>query len=378
MSNRKIKLSFICAVWNEINRAPSELEKLVKQLQTQDLLNISEIIIIDNFSQDGTREWAKSQKGEYIKVILNPKNIGKGGSIKKGIYNSKGEFGIIYDLDAEYSAIDAIMGAKIIERSKSSIVLASRTLDGRADYVYLQNYLGVRLITELINLIYNARLSDTATGLKIIDLKFYKKERIVFSGFNVDFELVCLALNKNKVIKEFNGKYFPRSKKEGKKIKAFKDGISSVLAIIRTAIKIDKQQSIPKNMINYFVNQSAFTYFRVGFISSIIDIIIFLIILNYLYLGVIFANLISFSFAFTLNIFLGIDNVFCKNSRFDSNQAFNLLLITSLFGLFINTSIIIILMNFFTSNLLIKILAIFPTFIWNYFIRRFYIFKKIT
>ena len=59
------------------------------------------------------------------------------------------------------------------------------------------------------------------------------------------------------------------------------------------SIKIDKKQSIPRNMINYFLNNSAFKYFRVGFISTIIDIIIFLIILNYFHLGVIFSNLIS-------------------------------------------------------------------------------------
>ena len=182
MSNRSIKISFICAVWNEFKRAPNELKKLINELKSKDILDIAEIIIIDNFSKDGTREWALGQENEFIKVILNEKNIGKGGSIKKAISYAKGKIGIIYDLDAEYLASDAIEGIKLIRKNRAAIVLASRTLDGRAEYVYLQNYLGVRLITELINFLYNKRLSDTATGLKILDLNFYKNERIILNG----------------------------------------------------------------------------------------------------------------------------------------------------------------------------------------------------
>ena len=377
MSSRNIKVSFICAVWNEINRAPVELDKLVSTLRSNKLLDTSEIIIIDNLSTDGTREWAKRQNQEFIKVILNSKNIGKGGSIKKGILESKASIGVIYDLDAEYVAIDAIEGVEVLKASNSAIVLASRTLDGRADYVYLQNYLGVRLITELINFLYNKRLSDTATGLKILDLSFYKSERIIFNGFNVDFELVCLALNKNKLVKEFNGQYYPRSKSEGKKINAIRDGLYSVLAILRSARKINKDKSLIRNMLYYIFQQSAFKYFRVGFISTFLDVSIFALAVNSLNLSISTSNFIAFPIAFLFNYLFKIESVFCKNSRFDSNNEFYLIFIASLIGLILNTSIIIILDKLILTPVFAKIIAILPTFIWNYFVRRFYIYRKI-
>ncbi len=376
MSNRLIKITFICAVWNEFKRAPNELENLTNELKANNLLDSSEIIIIDNFSKDGTREWALEQENEFVKVILNEKNIGKGGSIKKAISHAKGTIGVIYDLDAEYLSSDAIQGIKLIKKSRAAIVLASRTLDGRAEYVYLQNYLGVRLITELINFLYDKRLTDTATGLKILDLNFYKRERIVFNGFNVDFELVCLALNKNKKVKEFNGQYFPRSKKEGKKIKALRDGFSSLIAIIRSSRKINKNDSMILNMIRYLTQKSAFRYFRVGFLSSILDIIIFIIAIKIFSLGVFTSNLIAFPFAFILNYYFKIESVFCKNSRFSSSKELYLILTSSFIGMLINSSIIVISNAIFTL-IFSKILAILPTFLWNYFIRRFFIYRKV-
>ena len=280
MSVRSVKYTFICAVWNEIKRAPNELKKLIDELEFNNLLNNSEIIIVDNFSKDGTREWAIKQENEFIKVLLMLKIQGKAVLLKKQFLMQKVILAL-FSLDAEYIASDAIEGIKLIRKTKSSMVLASRTLDGRAEYVYLQNYLGVRLITELINLLYNKRLSDTATGLKILDLNFYKNERIFFNGFNVDFELVCIALNKNKVVKEFNGQYFPRSKKEGKKIKALRDGFSSLIAIIRSSRRINRNESIVLNIIKYLTQKSAFTYFKVGFVTSLVDIIIFIISIKF-------------------------------------------------------------------------------------------------
>jgi hypothetical protein len=110
-------------------------------------------------------------------------------------------------------------------------------LGGEGKYIYIQNYLGVKFITWIINILFRSNLTDTATGLKILNSKFFKEKTLHFNGFNVDFEIVCVALKHGGVVAEYRGQYFPRSKLEGKKIKAVQDGLKSLFAIVATYLR---------------------------------------------------------------------------------------------------------------------------------------------
>ncbi|MAV64787.1 MAG: hypothetical protein CMG00_06325 [Candidatus Marinimicrobia bacterium] len=373
----EIKISFICCLWNEINRAPKEYEHLLEKINQLDLQKKVEILLIDNNSDDGTREWIQSLDNPITKKVLNKKNIGKGGSIKKGILNSHGDIGVIFDLDGEYDVDDAFEGINCLKNKKASMVLSSRTLDGRADYVYIQNYLGVRFLTEITNFLYNERLSDTATGLKIINLNFYKKEKILFNGFNVDFELVCIALNKGKKVTEFNGKYFPRSKKEGKKIKAFKDGFQSIFAILYCFFKNNSFIKFLSNGVKYLFTKSAFRYFLIGGLATIFDICIFYFLFEKLNMAIFSSNLIAFCVALFVNYFLGITTVFKKNCRFSNSVEIFLVTLFSLIGVLLNTLTVSLVIQIINISLIGKLIAVFPTFFWNYISRRYYIYKKV-
>jgi dolichol-phosphate mannosyltransferase len=226
------KVTFICCVFNEIKIAPANLTKLIAALSKVNFLY--EIILIDNASSDGTSEWIKLVKYKNIKKIFNSHNIGKGGSIKKGIIHAKGDIAVIFDLDGEYLVEDAIYGIEFLNKSNATVSLASRTLGQRKIFLYALNFYGVMAINFFINILYKKRLTDTATGLKIINTEFFKHNKLLFNGFNVDFEIVCLALSNNLIVNEYCGSYFPRSKKQGKKINAFRDGISSLFVIFVT------------------------------------------------------------------------------------------------------------------------------------------------
>ena len=224
-----MKVTFICCVFNEILIAPKELSQVIKKLEISSL--DFEILIIDNCSFDGTSDWLRKIRNPKIIPIFNRTNLGKGGSIKKGITQSSGDICVIFYLDGEYSLDDALKGIDLMRNSNLTLLLASRTLSGEKKYIYYLNYMGVRFLTWIINFLYRSQLTDTATGLKLFRTDFYKNLDLWFNGFNVDFEIVCLALNRNASVKEFEGSYNPRSKSEGKKINAFKDGLSSIIAI---------------------------------------------------------------------------------------------------------------------------------------------------
>jgi len=375
-----IQYSFICCVWNEINRAPDELDKLIHTMSDNNLLDIAEILLIDNDSSDGTREWIKSldYPGVNLKKILNSTNIGKGGSIRTGIINSSGSIAAIYDLDGEYVSTDALIGFDEMRKTSSVMSLASRTLDGRSDYVYFKNFIGVRFLSEYINILYNERLTDTATGLKILNTSFFKENLPRFNGFNVDFELICITLNNRQNVSEYNGQYYPRSLSEGKKIRAFRDGFASLIAITLSALNGVGLAKITSNTYRYVIGRSAFRYFVVGFVSALIDICSFWIFTSWHGLTIIFSNRFAFVLAITSNYFLGITIVFAKNVRFNSYIEFTLVTLTSFVSLVFNTLLIYLLVHFGVLSLFAKCLAVIPSFFLNYLFRRLYIYRKIS
>ena len=239
-----MKISIVLCVFNEIRVISDSFERLKKDCDDKGFG--FEIIIVDNNSSDGTREWLESCEDESVIKIYNEVNIGKGGSIKKAIKAAKGEYLVIFDPDQEYEN-SAIWDSLIkIEATTAKCVLGSRRLGNRRIYKYPLNYYGVVLLTTLINILYGTKLTDAATAVKCFDLNFLKSLPLVSNGFNLDFELVCRVAKYGGNIEEVKVNYFPRSKDEGKKINALKDGLLSLIVILRVRflIRVNNNQSI--------------------------------------------------------------------------------------------------------------------------------------
>jgi glycosyltransferase involved in cell wall biosynthesis len=229
-----MKLSIILCVYNEIRVIEKSFHELYKNCEKKQIEY--EIIIIDNASTDGTKEWLESLRNEKVIKILNNKNIGKGGSIKKGINKAAGEFLIIFDPDQEYEIQSIWDCLNQLKKTDAMCVLGSRLLGERKVYKYAINYYGVIFLSKIINFLYSTNLTDTATAIKCFKSDFIKNVPLKSNGFNLDFELVCRTALLGGKIEEVSINYFPRTKKEGKKIKAFKDGIQSILVILRDRI----------------------------------------------------------------------------------------------------------------------------------------------
>jgi len=225
-----IDLTVIICVFNEIKRIDEGLKGILNAVQKN--IETFEIIIIDNNSTDGTREYLNNFSDKNIRVVLNKKNLGKGGSIRKGIEMSTGNTVVIYDPDLEYEPLDVIKCYQKILKSNAQCVLASRRLHGDKIYHYTVNYLGVAFLTLMTNILYKQKLTDVATAIKMFNGNFIRNIKLSRNGFNLDFELVCRTIICNGVIVEIQAKYFPRTKEEGKKIKVIKDGFQSLICII--------------------------------------------------------------------------------------------------------------------------------------------------
>jgi len=224
-----MKLSIIICVYNEI--------KTIKEiLQKVNNVNLSaqfekEIIIVDNNSKDGTKEFLKNLvNSNQYNIIFQKKNFGKGNSIITGIKEVSGDLVVFQDADLEYDPNNYVKLINHLNKNKLDAVFGSRVLNDKDYFYYKLNKFVVIKLTRLINFLFDGSFTDVATNHKLIKTKVLKKLNLVSKGFNLDFE-ISLKLAKYKFkCGEIPIGYLPRTYKEGKKIN-FIDAIKSILVI---------------------------------------------------------------------------------------------------------------------------------------------------
>ena len=197
-----------------------------------------EVILVDNCSTDGTREILQSiQAGSVqtgnIQVIFHPQNLGRGTSVRTGLAYCTGDYTLTQGADLEY---DPEEWPLVIEKALAEdldAVFGSRTLGGKAVYVYLQNYLGVIFFNVLINLLFGSRHTDCATECKLIRTSVFQNLGLECSGFDLDFEICTKLALGGHTYGEVPISYHPRSIAEGKKLRAVRDGMAALRTVLR-------------------------------------------------------------------------------------------------------------------------------------------------
>jgi dolichol-phosphate mannosyltransferase len=222
------KLSIIVCAYNEHDTILTVLE----QVRAVEFAGwAKEIIVVDNCSTDGTRDLLQSVDYPDTRIIYQPRNMGKGTSIRTAIQHLSGTYAVIHDADLEYDPHD--IGKLIREAEQGALaVFGSRTLGGHARYEYPHAYLGVRTITFVMNVLFGGNLTDAATAMKMVRADVLKALNLVGTGFDLDFELPDKLLLAGIEIVEVSIDYNPRTYAEGKKITVW-DGLRAFLIMLR-------------------------------------------------------------------------------------------------------------------------------------------------
>ena len=149
-----MKLSIIICVYNERETILAVLEQVQAVDFGRDVE--TEVVVVDNYSTDGTRDFLKTVTAPNVKIILQPRNMGKGMSVRTGVEFITGEYAVIQDADLEYHPAELRKVLKYALDHNADAVFGSRILGGhvKIKFKYLHTYLGVRVLTMITNLLF--------------------------------------------------------------------------------------------------------------------------------------------------------------------------------------------------------------------------------
>ena len=224
-----MKLSIIIPVYNEVKTINKILDKIKLQNQFE-----KEIIIIDDFSKDGSRELLKKELINKVdKVIFNEKNYGKGYSVRKGIEASNGDIILIQDADLEYDPSDYAALINPIAKGLAYVVYGSRFMGSQEKRVlFFWHTMGNKFLTNLSNMFTNLNLTDMEVCYKVFKSDVLKKIKLKENRFGFEPEVTAKIAKMDLKIFEVGIKYYGRKYSEGKKI-TWKDGFSALKCIIK-------------------------------------------------------------------------------------------------------------------------------------------------
>ena len=224
-----MRLTVIIPCYNEKATVPS-LVQAVKDSPVEDL----EIILVDDQSNDGTRELIRSQiENQIDRVIYHDQNRGKGAAIRSGLKNVTGEIVIIQDADLEYDPGEyAKLIAPIVD-GKADVVYGSRFAGEGPHRVHLfWHYVGNKLLTVLSNMFTNLNLTDMETCYKAFRTDIIQRIDLRENGFGIEPEITAKIAKTGCRVYEVGISYYGRSYREGKKIN-WKDGFQALYCIVR-------------------------------------------------------------------------------------------------------------------------------------------------
>jgi glycosyltransferase involved in cell wall biosynthesis len=233
-----MKLSVVMPIYNEAATLSTVVERVVSvPLEL-------ELICVDDGSHDGSREILSrlQERDTQLRVFMQPKNMGKGAALRRGIQEATGDFILIQDADLEYDPSDYPLLLEPLIQGKADVVYGSRFMGGAPHRVlYFWHSVANRVLTLLSNCLTNINLTDMETCYKVFRREVLQSIPIEEDRFGFEPEITVKVAKRRLRIYEVGISYWGRTYEEGKKI-GWRDGIRALWCLLKYSIKEPSRQ----------------------------------------------------------------------------------------------------------------------------------------
>ncbi len=222
------KLSVIIPVYNEA----TTLAEIISRVRATGLAG--EIVVVDDGSSDPSPlilEKLRNGSQPALQIFRHERNRGKGAAIRTGLAQVTGDLVLVQDADLEYDPADYPVLLAPFADPQVKVVYGSRNLrrNPRSSWSF---YWGGRLLSWITNWLYGSRITDEATGYKIIKTDLLRAMNLETDGFEFCPEVTGKLLQQGIPIHEVPISYHPRSWNEGKKIQWY-DGLVAIWTLTK-------------------------------------------------------------------------------------------------------------------------------------------------
>ncbi|MFQ5627290.1 MAG: glycosyltransferase family 2 protein [bacterium] len=231
-----MKLSVLMPVYNEERTLENGINRVLNA-PLQKGVDL-ELVIVDDGSQDETREILNRLAQPNVTVAFHEKNWGKGAALRTALQKASGDFVIIQDADLEYDPVEYPKILQPLLDDVADVVYGSRfNSNGPHRVLYFWHYVSNKFLTLLSNMFTNLNLTDMETGYKAFRKNVLDWVRIEEDGFGFEPEVTAkIAKLEDVRIYEVGISYFGRTYAEGKKI-SWKDGLRAVYCIVKYGLR---------------------------------------------------------------------------------------------------------------------------------------------
>ncbi len=227
------KLSVVVPVFNERNTLV-EIVRRMRKVELPDSVE-REILVIDDGSDDGTRDVLHQLGDSTVRVIMHEHNRGKGAAVRTGFEHATGDYVLIQDADLEYDPEDWPRLLAPVLSGKARVVYGSRFTGERRNMLFF-HWVGNRFLSLTTNVLYNTTLSDMETCYKLIDRKLLDQLQLHSNGFDIEPEITAKILKRKVRIYEVPISYTGREVDEGKKI-TWTDGFAALWTLVKYRVR---------------------------------------------------------------------------------------------------------------------------------------------
>lgn len=223
-----MKLSVIIPVYNEA----ATLEEIIRRVRATELVH--QIVVVDDGSSDHSASILARLKNDgepSLTILSHEHNKGKGAAMRTGLSAVTGDLVLVQDADLEYDPADYPALLAPFENPDTEVVYGSRNLKRNPKSTFAF-YWGGRILSWITNLLYGTRITDEATGYKVIKTELLRDIGLETDGFEFCPEVTAKLLTRGVPIHEVPINYQPRSWSEGKKIQWY-DGAIAIWTLLK-------------------------------------------------------------------------------------------------------------------------------------------------